>query len=1142
MDRARKKIASAIDGIRNNLHLRTELEVSETVTNEHCFLADVVRHGFPADPKCLAIDPVQKLVAIGAGNGCVRLLGQPGVDFNLKHDSNEPVLHVQFLVNEGGLITALRDDSIHLWNYRQKRPEIVHSIKLSKEKISCIYLPFQSKWLHADFELSTYVINWNKAIDLSCRVHPGAVCELSACPTEPSKLLMLYEKGQAVLWNVTTRESERFCIDTAPVKCFCWSNNGREIMCGHKDGSITVWNIKKPKECLQKTTPHAPNENVACRPITHLDWAISSEGDQLILFTGGMPSEEAVLPALTILRSKGSVTVLEMDHSIIELGPMYFSPFKNAAQFPYAVGVLLKSDFLVIDLATNGASYPCFESPYSFDIHESPVTLIKYFSDCPVDLIAALTLVGRNQRRQGVKLSGKPWPVTGGVARECATGYQEIVITGHEDGSLKYWHASGENLEIMYKLKTGRHFEKTNSNESRTISNAVKDIHLCVDSRLLLVSSANGQVTLFRFVKQESSQDIAVVTLPQLCSSTARSNSPMLSAENEKHQTPSPRVELRRQTDVGVSHDSQHSTDTSCGSQIAESIPVKVRGGHVRRPAGYQPELVCQIPWVNGETPEQLTAIALNSSYGIIAIGSCVGVALVDLVSSSVIYTWSNSELYNRESIPFSLPSQNSDASPSELLSNKRKLLKATHSTVTPPTSNSSNAKTFIRLNTEFKQRSAERQRPPLSKAQSVATSAHELHFLDANCNGDLRSEHNSLSPSPSNTSLDKVVPNEFVTSLQFIACCSKKGSTKVETTLWLGVSTGAIVAFNLMLPADRLLSNVVVAPSGSVIRLQERILYTAFMDKNLCLIGPATETFRDPNKDSAPSSANAEKVLFNKVFTKASFAPTITNAAEMGGPATDELSQLGIFVAEQEIRVVTLPGYHQVFHRRPDIPLVKAQATHVRNYPVLMCLNGAGQLIVFSLPSLKILMQSPLFRCSVDIDDPICAKIEFSDNALGCYAATTSEIQKFSACAEINGQVKECVAELFVPCDMPEAPKASSFFQGVSTLFSGNQKEAVDLDAIFAEKPTNSTTVSSVKSVARQLPSSSLTNMENAQRQNISAGQAAAMAMQNLNERSEKLSATIDATEQLRNNAMSLQSRSSKLVEKYEKKKWWQL
>lgn len=58
-------------------------------------------------------------------------------------------------------------------------PEIVHSIQLNKEQVTCVNLPFQSKWLYlgtergnvyfisvATFKLSTYVINWNKAIDL----------------------------------------------------------------------------------------------------------------------------------------------------------------------------------------------------------------------------------------------------------------------------------------------------------------------------------------------------------------------------------------------------------------------------------------------------------------------------------------------------------------------------------------------------------------------------------------------------------------------------------------------------------------------------------------------------------------------------------------------------------------------------------------------------------------------------------------------------------------------------------------------------------------------------------------------------------------------------------------------------------------
>lgn len=77
------------------------------------------------------------------------------------------------------------------------------------------------------------------------------------------------------------------------------------------------------------------------------------------------------------------------------------------------------------------------------------------------------------------------------------------------------------------------------------------------------------------------------------------------------------------------------------------------------------------------------------------------------------------------------------------------------------------------------------------------------------------------------------------------------------------------------------------------------------------------------------------------------------------------------------------------------------------------------------------------------------------------------------------------------------------------------------------------------MKSVARTLP---VNNLDPIHSRNITAGQAAAAAIQNLNERGERLNAVVDTTENLRNNALNLQSRTSKLVEKYEKKKWYQL
>lgn len=115
--------------------------------------------------------------------------------------------------------------------------------------------------------------------------------------------------------------------------------------------------------------------------------------------------------------------------------------------------------------------------------------------------------------------------------------------------------------------------------------------------------------------------------------------------------------ELKRQKDTIsstlTSRDS-HSTDTSCGTQATEHIPLKVRGGAIRRPTGYQPELVCQIPWINSQVPERITALGLNSAFGIIAIGTANGVALVDIVTSTLIYAWANAELYGRDGIPTS--------------------------------------------------------------------------------------------------------------------------------------------------------------------------------------------------------------------------------------------------------------------------------------------------------------------------------------------------------------------------------------------------------------------------------------------------------------------------------------------------------
>lgn len=46
-------------------------------------------------------------------------------------------------------------------------------------------------------------------------------------------------------------------------------------------------------------------------------------------------------------------------------------------------------------------------------------------------------------------------------------------------------------------------------------------------------------------------------------------------------------------------------------------ICIRVKDRNVRVPPGYQAELVIQLLWVDGEPPQQITSLDINSAYGL---------------------------------------------------------------------------------------------------------------------------------------------------------------------------------------------------------------------------------------------------------------------------------------------------------------------------------------------------------------------------------------------------------------------------------------------------------------------------------------------------------------------------------------------
>ncbi|XP_054003624.1 syntaxin-binding protein 5 isoform X3 [Hylaeus anthracinus] len=424
-------------------------------------------------------------------------------------------------------------------------------------------------------------------------------------------MLIGYESGQIVFWDLKTKNADYRCQSDVPLRSISWHHEGKQFMCSHTDGSLSTWTVRQVK-ATSVTHPHAKTtkdgEPEPCKPIQKVEWKLSRSGEAYVIFSGGLAYDTTGrTPSITVIHGK-TTTVLEMEHNVIDFITLCESPWTSDYQDPYAVVVLLQNDLVVIDLLTPG--FPCFENPYPMDIHESPVTCCAYFADCPSDLVPAFYSVGsKSQKKTG--FSEKDWPISGGEWSSSSSSYNEIIVTGHADGSIKFWDASAGTLQVLYKLKTAKLFEKgrTRSIDSEEDPLAIQLIFLCPESRKLAIAGSGRHVVLFKFKKLESMSEVVTLEI----SLTA---------------------DVGKEVECSPDHDSP-AGNTSGSSETKNTEGnqgLKVKSGLQKRAAGFQATLICLTVGASGEQPENITALSLNSSYGLMAYGNESGLVIIDIV------------------------------------------------------------------------------------------------------------------------------------------------------------------------------------------------------------------------------------------------------------------------------------------------------------------------------------------------------------------------------------------------------------------------------------------------------------------------------------------------------------------------------
>uniref|UniRef100_A0A3B5QZC5 Syntaxin-binding protein 5-like n=1 Tax=Xiphophorus maculatus TaxID=8083 RepID=A0A3B5QZC5_XIPMA len=1115
-----------------------EIDVQETLVSENFQLCKTVRHGFPYQPTSLAFDPVQKILAIGSRSGGVRILGRPGVDCYCQHESGAAVLQLQFLINEGALVTACADDTLHLWNLRQRRPAVLHSLKFNRERITFCHLPFQSKWLYVgtergnthivnieSFILSGYVIMWNKAIELSTKTHPGPVVHLSDSPKDEGKLLIGFEGGTIVQWDLRAKKADfRIYYDEA-IHSVSWHHEGKQFMCSHSDGSLTLWTLRNTTKPFQVTFPHGKiqkdGRKESCKPILKVEYKTSRSSEPFVIFSGGLSYDKAGRrPALTIMHGK-AITVLEMDYPIVEFMVLCETPYNNEVQDPYAVVVLLEKDLIVVDLTQS--NFPVFENPYPMDIHESPVTCTAYFADCPPDIIPILYSIGAKNKKTGY--SHKEWPIGGGTWTLGSHTYPEIIITGHADGSIKFWDASAFTLQMLYKLKTSKVFEKPKPGEGRAAELgeedpfAVQMVSWCPHSRIFCVVGISAHIILYRFSKYDANTQIVSLEVRLQC-------------EPEDIITPSENENNPCFSEPG-SHSPQphHQHPLSPGSRTPDgakdSIPcLKVKDKMVRVPPGYQSDLVIQLLWVDGEPPQQITSLDLNSAYGLLAFGNCNGLAVVDYLQKTVILCISTLDLYGATD-PYQRltrsPRRNRQSTSehcmrglSNFYSDSKKRIRTSYQSLTELTDNQQS----IDMERSKSPTSGHAsRRAMLQQLHGVTMYSHdEHHTTAAYCWNERESRENSFSRSRSSSvsSIDRDT-KEAITTLQFGESYGRKSDALPTPCLWVGTSLGVGILIPLSIPTDheeRMEDPVTVGPSGAVQMLKGSVLRFGFLDCNGALIQSPYEVWRDLNAPEDPDRTRRRKLVH--------FSPSSSQDAFGEG-------HLAVVCSERQAKVFLMPSQSCLFvHNITESSFVlRADVVSLCNSVCLACFCANGHVMTLSLPSLRPLMDVNYLPLT---DMRIARTFCFTNEGQALYLSSPTEIQRITYSQEMCDNLQEMLGELFTPIETPEAQNRG-FLKG----FFGGNAHTFDREELFGEAAAGKAS----RSLAQHIPGQG--GVEGMKVAASGAVGELARARIALDERGQRLGELEERTALMMTSAETFSKHAHELMLKCKDKKWYQ-
>ncbi|XP_053197208.1 LLGL scribble cell polarity complex component 2 isoform X3 [Scomber japonicus] len=586
-----------------------------------------VEHGFPHQPSALGYSPSLQLLAIGTRSGAIKLYGAPGVEFMGLHDENAAVTQVHFLPHQVELVTLLDDNSLHMWTLRAHKglselleigrfmltgppgaPPSVTRVTAVLAHSSGDLLLLGTEGGHVFIvevpgfrELEERNISLDQVAnsvpdDYIGRRNLEHVEALQENPVNPNQVVIGYGRGLMVIWDLENQRAIQHIPATQQLESVWWTEDGAYILSSHSDGSYCRWMVGG-EDVEEEEKSDIPYGHFPCKAISKIVQLPTEDGPPFLVFSGGMPrASYGDRHCITVIHSKTHVA-LDFTSRIID-----FFVIRDAAQKtedPSALVVLVEEELVVIDLQTEG--WPVIQTPYLVPLHSSAITCSHHVSAIPLKLWERIISAGG---LQSTHYSKKAWPITGGENLAPDPPQRDLLLTGHEDGTVRFWDASGVCLYPMYKLSTAAVFHTDadpNDNMNQGTEGewppfrkvgcfdpysddprlGIQKIHLCKYSGYLIVAGTAGQILVLELNDEAAEQTVEAKV-----------------------------VDLLQGQE---------------GFRWKGHTRLDVREEPVMFPAGFQPFALVQC-----QPPAVITALNLHSEWKLIAFGTSHGFGLYD--------------------------------------------------------------------------------------------------------------------------------------------------------------------------------------------------------------------------------------------------------------------------------------------------------------------------------------------------------------------------------------------------------------------------------------------------------------------------------------------------------------------------------